>query len=154
MTSKRLSELEDGQKARIVKINLAGDIRRRLSDMGLVNGGEIQLERVAPLGDPIEIKVKGYDLSLRKEIASEIEVIPKDMRLTSVPPGMIVSVNRIRGGREASRRLADMGFTTGTQVAVIENLADGHLLVSLGGHHVTLGRGMAEKVMVKEIPDV
>jgi Fe2+ transport system protein FeoA len=74
MTSKRLSQLENGQTARIVKINLVGDIRRRLSDMGLVNGSEVQFDRVAPLGDPIEIRVKGYDLSLRKEIASEIEV--------------------------------------------------------------------------------
>jgi len=151
MTSKRLSELEDGQKARIVKINLIGDIRRRLTDMGLVNGGEVQLERVAPLGDPIEIKVKGYDLSLRKEIASEIEVIPEDMRLTRVPCGTAVSVNRIRGGREAVRKLADMGFTTGAQVAVIDNPPDGPLLVSIGGSNLSMGRGMAEKVMVKDI---
>jgi Fe2+ transport system protein FeoA len=150
MTSKRLSELEDGQKARIVKINLAGDIRRRLSDMGLVNGGEIQLERVAPLGDPIEIKVKGYDLSLRKEVASEIEVIPEDMRLTSVPTGIKVSVSRFRGGQEAGRKLADMGFIIGTQVIVIENRGEGPLLLSLGGPLVTLGRGMAEKIMVKD----
>jgi Fe2+ transport system protein FeoA len=154
MTSKRLSELEDGQKAHIVKINLAGDIRRRLSDMGLVNGGEVELERIAPLGDPIEIKVKGYNLSLRKEIASEIEVVPEDMRLTSVPPRINVTVNRIRGGRHTACRLVDMGFTIGAQITVIENAAEGPLLVSLGGHHVALGRGMAEKVMVKEIPDV
>ena len=48
MTTIRLSELENGQKARIVKINLEGDIRRRLSDMGLVNDAEVQLLRVAP----------------------------------------------------------------------------------------------------------
>ena len=150
MTSKRLSELEDGQKARIVKINLAGDIRRRLSDMGLVNGGEIQLERVAPLGDPIEIKVKGYDLSLRKEVASEIEVIPEDMRLTSVPPGIKVTVSRLRGSRETGRKLADMGFVIGTQVIVIENQGECPLLLNLGGPLVTLGRGMAEKILVKD----
>ena len=150
MTSKRLSELEDGQKARIVKINLAGDIRRRLSDMGLVNGGEIQLERVAPLGDPIEIKVKGYDLSLRKEVASKIEVIPEDMRLTSVPIGIKVTVSRFRGSREAGRKLADMGFVIGTQVIVIENQGECPLLLNLGGPLVTLGRGMAEKIMVKD----
>ena len=150
MTSKRLSELEDGQKARIVKINLAGDIRKRLSDMGLVNGGEIQLERVAPLGDPIEIKVKGYDLSLRKEVASEIEVIPEDMRLTSVPIGIKVTVSRFRGGREAGRKLADMGFVIGTQVIVIENQGECPLLLNLGGPLVTLGRGMAEKILVKD----
>jgi len=150
MTSKRLSELEAGQKARIVKINLAGDIRRRLSDMGLVNGGEIQLERVAPLGDPIEIKVKGYDLSLRKEVASEIEVIPEDMRLTSVPIGIKVTISRLKGSQEADRKLADMGFTIGTQVIVIENPGEGPLLLSLGGPLLTLGRGMAEKIMVKD----
>jgi Fe2+ transport system protein FeoA len=74
MTVKLLSELENGEKGRIIKIGVRGSIRRRLMDMGLVTGSEIQMERVAPLGDPIEIKIKGYDLSIRKEVASRIEV--------------------------------------------------------------------------------
>jgi Fe2+ transport system protein FeoA len=74
MTIKLLSELENGEKGRIIKIGVRGSIRRRLMDMGLVTGSEIKMERVAPLGDPIEIKIKGYDLSIRKEVASRIEV--------------------------------------------------------------------------------
>ena len=151
MTSKRLSELENGQKARIIKINLTGDIRRRLSDMGLVNGGEVTLERIAPLGDPIEIKVKGYDLSLRKEIASKIEVIPEDMPLTSAAPGTTVVINRIKGGRETLRKLADMGLNVGSQLSVINNMEEGPLLLKAEDSQITLGRGMSEKVMVKEI---
>ena len=74
MPVKRLSELKRGEKGRIVKIGGGGGLRRRLLDMGLVSGSEVEMERVAPLGDPIEIKVKGYNLSLRKEEADGIQV--------------------------------------------------------------------------------
>jgi Fe2+ transport system protein FeoA len=153
MINKFLNQLECGQKARIVKINLAGDLRRKLSDMGMVNGAEIQFERAAPLGDPLEIKVKGYALSLRKEIASQITVLPEDMKLTEVLQGTTVSINRIRGGHEAVRRLADMGCSPGTRITVIENIARGPLQLEVEGHRTSIGRGMADKIMVKEIAD-
>ena len=71
---KLLSELKRGERGRILKIGSGGGLRRRLLDMGLVPGSEIEMERVAPMGDPIEIKVKGYNLSLRKEEAASIQV--------------------------------------------------------------------------------
>jgi Fe2+ transport system protein FeoA len=74
MTVKVLHELKKGEKGRVVKIGGSGSIHRRLLDMGLVSGSEVEMERVAPLGDPIEIKVKGYNLSLRKEEAGSIQV--------------------------------------------------------------------------------
>lgn len=148
--TKLLSELETGQKARIVKISLVGDIRRRLSDMGLVNGSEVQLKRVAPLGDPIEIRVKGYELSLRKEIASEIEVEPLDTPLVKVAAGRMVKVSGVSGGMELKRRLSDMGLLPGTEITVIENHYPGPLLLSLRGSRVVLGQGMAEQILVVE----
>jgi Fe2+ transport system protein FeoA len=63
---KKLSELLCGQKGRVLKIGGAGKLRRRMLDMGITVGTEITLRRVAPLGDPIEIKLRGYDLTLRK----------------------------------------------------------------------------------------
>jgi len=74
MTVKMLNELEKGEKGAIVKIGGKDSAHRRLLDMGLVSGTEVQMERVAPLGDPIEIRVKGYNLSLRKEEAASIQV--------------------------------------------------------------------------------
>lgn len=74
MPVKMLSDLKRGEKGRIVKIGGKGSVHRRLLDMGLVSGSEVEMERVAPLGDPIEIKVKGYNLSLRKEEAAGIQV--------------------------------------------------------------------------------
>ena len=74
MAIKTLNELKSGEKGKITKIGGGGRIRRRLLDMGLVSGSEVEMQRVAPLGDPIEIKVKGYNLSLRKEEASSIQV--------------------------------------------------------------------------------
>lgn len=72
MGNRSLKELEPGQKAKIVKITGGGPIRRRIMDMGLVVGSEVEMERYAPLGDPVEIKLKGYHLSLRKDEAENI----------------------------------------------------------------------------------
>jgi len=74
MSVRNLSELKKGTKGKIVKISGRGSAHRRLIDMGLVTGSEVEVQRVAPLGDPIEVKVKGYNLSLRKEEADSIQV--------------------------------------------------------------------------------
>ena len=74
MPVKLLNELKRGEKGKIIKIGGKGSVHRRLLDMGLVSGSEVEMQRVAPLGDPIEIKVKGYNLSLRKEEAASIQV--------------------------------------------------------------------------------
>jgi Fe2+ transport system protein FeoA len=71
---KMLSDLKKGDKGKIVGISGSGSVHQRLLDMGLVSGSEIEMQGVAPLGDPIEIKVKGYNLSLRKEEAASIKV--------------------------------------------------------------------------------
>ncbi len=69
-----LDTLEPGDKARIVKIGTTGDIRKRLIDMGANSGTMVEVVRVAPMGNPIDIKIKGYHLSLRKEEAQGILV--------------------------------------------------------------------------------
>jgi Fe2+ transport system protein FeoA len=74
MPVRRLSELQPGQRGRVVKVGASGPVKRRVLDMGLVSGAEVEVVRVAPLGDPIEFIVKGYNLSLRKSEAQEIEV--------------------------------------------------------------------------------
>jgi DtxR family Mn-dependent transcriptional regulator len=71
-----LHELKPGTKAKIVKVNGNGETRRRIVDMGMTPGTVIEVERVAPLGDPMEVKVKGYHLSLRMVEASTIAVEP------------------------------------------------------------------------------
>ena len=74
MSFKVLSDLKKGEKGKIVKISGNGSVHRRLMDMGMVAGSDIEMQRVAPLGDPVEIKIKGYNLSLRKEEAACIQV--------------------------------------------------------------------------------
>ena len=69
-----LRELKPGQIGKVIKISGSGSVHRRILDMGIVKGAEIEVERVAPLGDPIEVKIKGYHLSLRKEEAANIFV--------------------------------------------------------------------------------
>ncbi|MFP4687054.1 MAG: DtxR family transcriptional regulator [bacterium] len=74
MESKKLVELEPGQKAKVVKVDVSSSAAKRIVEMGVTSGAVVEIERVAPLGDPINIKVKGYHLSLRKAEAAGIEV--------------------------------------------------------------------------------
>lgn len=69
-----LNELEIGKTAKIVRLNGEGAVKRRIMDMGLTKGTEVTVRKIAPLGDPIEITVRGYELSLRKDEAVKIEV--------------------------------------------------------------------------------
>lgn len=72
-----LDQLRTGQKAKIVRVGCRGAVGRRIVDMGVVRGAPIEVIRVAPMGDPIEVKIKGYNLSLRKEEAAAITVQPE-----------------------------------------------------------------------------
>ena len=71
---KSLREVPVGNTARVVRIHGEGALKRRIMDMGITRGVEISVRKVAPLGDPIEITVRGYELSLRKADAESIEV--------------------------------------------------------------------------------
>ncbi len=69
-----LKEAKIGQTVVVRKLNGVGAIKRRIMDMGIVKGTEIFIRKVAPLGDPIEITVRGYELSLRKSDAELIDI--------------------------------------------------------------------------------
>ncbi len=71
---KTLKDVKIGETAVIAKINGEGAIKRRIMDMGLTKGTSIKVRKVAPLGDPIEITVRGYELTLRKEDAAKIDM--------------------------------------------------------------------------------
>ena len=72
---KTLREIKVGQATTVVKLHGEGAVRRRIMDMGITKGVEIFVRKVAPLGDPIEINVRGYELSLRKADAEMVEVL-------------------------------------------------------------------------------
>jgi Fe2+ transport system protein FeoA len=71
---KRLSDLGPGESGTVCKVKGDKKIRQRMQDMGLVNGAQVRIKRVAPLGDPIEFIVRGYSLSLRKSEAHSVYV--------------------------------------------------------------------------------
>ena len=71
---KTLNELKVGETARIVRLAGEGAVKRRMMDMGLTKGTEVAVRKVAPFGDPIELTVRGYELSIRKDEAATIEV--------------------------------------------------------------------------------
>ena len=71
---KTLKEVKTGESVTVTKLNGVGAIKRRIMDMGITKGTSVTVRKVAPLGDPIELNVRGYELSLRKADAEMIEV--------------------------------------------------------------------------------
>lgn len=66
-TGARLSDLQPGQEGTVCSVEAQGPIRRRLLEMGFIRGARVRVEKMAPLGDPMELVIKGYHLSLRRE---------------------------------------------------------------------------------------
>ena len=71
---KTLREAKIGETVKVVKLHGEGAIKRRIMDMGITKGTEVYVRKVAPLGDPVEVAVRGYELSLRKADAEMIEI--------------------------------------------------------------------------------
>ena len=69
-----LKEVAVGQTVKVAKLNGEGPVKRRIMDMGITKGTQIYVRKVAPLGDPMELNVRGYELSVRKADAEKIEV--------------------------------------------------------------------------------
>ena len=70
-----LKNVKVGQTATVVKLHGEGPVRRRIMDMGITKGVEIYIRKVAPLGDPFELNLRGYELSLRKADAEMVEIL-------------------------------------------------------------------------------
>ena len=72
---KTLKDVKVGQRATVARLHGEGAVKRRIMDMGITRGVEVLVRKVAPLGDPMELNVRGYELSLRKAEAERIEVV-------------------------------------------------------------------------------
>lgn len=70
-----LDQLKPGARAKVARLNGEGAVKRRIMDMGLTKGVEVAVRKIAPLGDPIELTVRGYELSIRKSEAAMVEVV-------------------------------------------------------------------------------
>ena len=71
---KTLKEVKVGARVKVVKVHGEGAVKRRIMDMGITNGTEIFVRKVAPLGDPLELTVRGYELTIRRADAEIIEI--------------------------------------------------------------------------------
>ena len=72
--SRTLKEVQVGETVIVTKLNGSGAVKRRIMDMGITKGAEVYVRKVAPLGDPVEVNIRGYELSLRKNDAELVEV--------------------------------------------------------------------------------
>ena len=69
-----LNELGGGKTAKVVRLNGEGAVKRRIMDMGITKGTDVTVRKIAPLGDPLELTVRGYELTIRKDEAEKIEI--------------------------------------------------------------------------------
>ncbi|MBO4330958.1 MAG: ferrous iron transport protein A [Oscillospiraceae bacterium] len=85
---KTLREAKVGETVKVVKLHGAGAVKRRIMDMGITRGIEVYIRKVAPLGDPVEVNVRGYELSLRKADAEMVEIeVETEAEETEAPEG-------------------------------------------------------------------
>jgi ferrous iron transport protein A len=146
---KSLAEIGPGGKGKITEVRGDRALCRRILDMGIVPDAEVEVERVAPLGDPVEIRVKGYHVSLRKEEAANIHVEVMAMPLTTVSPGAEVTLVAVNAGRGLVRRLSDIGLYPGVSLKVIHSGRPGPFVIQVGDSRLALGHGVAQKILVK-----
>jgi Fe2+ transport system protein FeoA len=151
-----LDKLEIGQRGVVTALTARGKLRRRLQDMGVVKSATLELINSAPLGDPIEIKVRGFDLALRKNDAGKGEVrVRSGLRLSALRTGDTAFVEGFEAGRGLRRHLLAMGIVPGERIQIVRNDTSGPVVVSVKGTRLMLGRGMVNKILVglKEPPD-
>lgn len=148
MITRTLRDMEPREKGIIIKVGGGKSIRRRLMDMGVVVGAEVEVQRVAPLGDPVQIRIKGYDLALRRSEAENIQVELTNLLMTRVSAGVTVKLVSLSAGWGLQRRLADMGLTPGVAIKIISSGRPGQVVIEVRGSRIALGRGMAQKILV------
>ncbi len=148
-----LDRVAPGITVRIRKVGGTGAIRQRLLDMGLRGGVELRVARIAPLGDPVEIHVMDYHLSLRKLEAAAIEVEVVAMPLSMAQPGQQVVIAG-RSGRGLLGQLRLEGLVPGTVVEVLQELGAARgMVIRSGDREFRLGRGQAQRLTVKPVAE-
>jgi Fe2+ transport system protein FeoA len=144
-----LDRLPPGVRARIRKVGGAGAIRRRLLDMGLRQDVEIRVARIAPLGDPVEIHVMDYHLSLRKVEAANIEVEITAMPLSVAQAGETVVLQEALG-RGLLEQLRKAKLSVGSVLTVVQAIGPpGGMVVRANDNQIALGRGQAQRLIVR-----
>ncbi len=160
-----LDKLIPGESGRIQKLTGRGAVRRRLVDMGLTSGAEIEMVKVSPLGDPVEYRLRGYHLSLRRSEAETIVVemvndltpqrarghhLDRDRSLLRCKKGQQVVITGIRGGARLHQKTELMGLIPGAEILVIQNEYPGPLIIAdKDGTRKILGKGMARHILVR-----
>ena len=160
-----LDKMVPGESGRIVRIHGRGPVRRRLVDMGLTQGAVIDMIKTSPLGDPVEYRLRGYHLSLRKSEARTIEIellngsrplrewhgsSRSDIPLLKCKTGQKVEIIRTRGGKGFNKRLRGMNLKPGVVLYVVQNDFPGPIIVSVNnGDRLVLGKGMARHILVQ-----
>lgn len=152
---KTLDSLLPGERGTIVKVGGDHSLRHHVLSMGITAGTEVEVERVAPFGDPMEIKILGYHLSLRREEAKVISVEVNMVKKGAIPlmkakSGEMLELVFMDGGEEFQARLAKMELAVGARFKLLHAGGNGPVTILVGGKEHLLGWGMVKKIFVKK----
>jgi ferrous iron transport protein A len=148
MSVKQLNKLIPAQCGKIAKLHGGGALRQRLIDMGLVSGAEIKVIRIAPLGDPVEYQVRGYNLSLRKHEAENILVEVDTIPLSDIAQSGAMRLVEVNGGRHLKQRIEQMGLMIGATLSVRQKIRNRAVIVQMNDRQVVIDHRIAQKILV------
>lgn len=151
--TKKLTGLSNGEEAIVTKVDCKGVLRRRVLEMGVVPGTKIKMIRKAPLGDPLEFEVLGYNLSLRKEDAACITV-KTDIGKELMPLSMLAKDERAKveiieiTEEEGKGELMEKGLAMRAEVRVVSDYPDSKL-ISIKKKRVVVRKSVCAKIFVR-----
>ena len=143
-----------GDVGRILRVSGASPLKRRLMYMGFLPNTIIEVVRFAPLGDPIEVRLRGTIITMRKNEAASVEVEVERRRgipLAHAKPGMTVRVVRLNGGSSFLSKMRSMGIYGGVEMKILKVHRLGPVLVRINGDEIPVGRNMAYRITVEEV---
>ncbi|MBN1918490.1 MAG: ferrous iron transport protein B [Verrucomicrobia bacterium] len=153
-----LGKMKPGESGRVASVGGEASIRRRLREMGVVAGKPVKVVRVAPLGDPIDVEVMGYHLSLRRAEAAHVSVEPvsplraeHEVALSEAEIGHEYRVVEMDGGRGMREHLEQAGVHEGAHLRLVGKAGEkGRVTLDVDGSEIALGSRMAHRVRVAE----
>lgn len=153
MKTKKLTELKPEDEAVITKVGCQGVLRRRIFELGVVPGTKIRMIRKAPLGDPLEFEVRGYNLSLRKEdarcILVKTEIGKELMPLSLLSKEERAKVEIIEIDKDEGRdELMKKGLQMGANVSVVLNHPESKI-IQVGNKRLTVPKSVCAKIFVR-----
>lgn len=147
----KLSEVPGGTVVEVIKLNLPPSVESRILSLGFVPGTRVEVVKEAPLGDPRIYRIIEKTVTLRKDEADGIEVVPIEniIPLSFAKPGEVYRIVRFYGGGMFLMKMKNLGINIGSKVRIVSNSQG--ISLEINGKVVRIGHGMAKRIFVRRM---